>query len=163
MSPIQKTSFKLSPIDQLAIVVKDLDKAVEFYTTKLGWGPFNIIEVDSKGSIYRGKPTGCRLKIAFGRSGLIEIEIFQVLEGNSPHVEFLRTKGEGLHHVRCKVDDLDEALAEWAKEGIEPVWVNRDPIASVAYMDTDKSGGVMVELIQWHLPDEWTKLKKGKS
>jgi catechol 2,3-dioxygenase-like lactoylglutathione lyase family enzyme len=147
----EKTNgIKLPPVEQVGIVVKDMDKAIEFYGAVFGWGPFNVSEFELKGCIYRGKPSDCRLKLAMAQSGPVEIELIQVLEGETPHSEFLREKGEGLHHLRFSVDDLDGVLAEWAKEGVEPVWYHSMPEIGVswAYLNTDRVGGAMVELIE---------------
>ena len=40
-------------------------------------------------------------------------------------------------------------LAELAKDGIEPIWQYRYPFGiSFAYLNTDKIGGVILELIE---------------
>jgi len=131
----EKASWvKLPPFEQLGIVVRDIDKAVEYYEATFGWGPFSISEISLEGCLYRGKPTDVRL----------------VLEGESIHSEFLREKGEGLQHIRFTVDNLDDILAEWAKAGIEPVWQHSMPQIGIswAYVNTDAIGGVMAELIE---------------
>ena len=147
----QEPRVKLPPVDQIGIVVKDIDRAIEYYSSTFGWGPFRVQESEIKGFTHRGKKGNCRLKIAFARSGPVEIELIQVLEGETPHSEFLREKGEGLQHLRCSVDDIDNMLAELAKEGIETVFHQSLPQFGVswAYLNTDKVGGVMLELIQW--------------
>ena len=103
--------MKLPPVEQIGIVVDNVDEAVEHFTALFGWGPFRIREVDVQGFTFRNRPGHCRLKMAFARSGPIEIELIQVLEGETPHSEFLRQKGEGLHHLRFRVDNYDELLA----------------------------------------------------
>ncbi len=147
----EKASWvKLPPFEQLGIVVRDIDKAVGYYEATFGWGPFSISEISLEGCLYRGKPTDVRLKMAMAQSGPIEIELIQVLEGESIHSEFLREKGEGLQHIRSTVDNLDDILAEWAKAGIEPVWQHSMPQIGIswAYVNTGAIGGVMAELIQ---------------
>jgi len=134
-------------------VVKDIDKAIEFYENTLGWGPFTVMEVPMDDFIFRGKTGDCRLKLAFANHGQLEMELIQVLEGETPHSEFLREKGEGLHHVRCCVDDVDGVLAELAKDGIEPVFYKEmEGMGKMfAYLNTDKVGGVMLELMNSQL------------
>jgi len=150
MSEEKKSKIKMPPVEQVGIVVKDVEQAVEYYSAVFGWGPFSISEFEIKGCLLRGKPSDCRLKLAMAQSGQVEIELIQVLEGETPHSEFLREKGEGLHHLRFSVDDLDGILAAWAKEGIEPVWYHSMPEIGVswAYLNTDRIGGTMVELIE---------------
>jgi len=144
------SGVKLPPVEQVGIVVEDVEKAVEYYGSTFGWGPFNVSEVELKGCIYRGQLSDCKLKMAFAQSGPVEIELIQVLEGETPHTEFLREKGEGLHHLRFRVDDLDAVLAKWAGEGIEPIWQHSMPEIGIswAYVNTDAIGGVMAELIE---------------
>lgn len=141
---------KLSPVEQIGIVVKDMDQAIDYYSSTFGWGPFHVMDLEMKGATYRGKICDCRLKIGFYRADPIEIELIQVLEGETPHTEFLRERGEGLQHLRFSVDNLDEMLAKLAKQGIEPVFQHSYPEIGIsfAYLDTDKIGGVMFELIE---------------
>ncbi len=150
MSGDEKKPIKLPPVEQVGIVVRDMDKAIEFYSATFGWGPFNIMETNLEGVLYRGKPSDCKMKLAMAQSGPIEIELIQVLEGETPHTEFLREKGEGLHHLRFSVDDLEGTLAEYAEQGIEPVWQHSMPEIgfSWAYLNTDTIGGVMIELVE---------------
>lgn len=154
MTEQKECRVKLPPVDQIGIVVKDMDRAIEYYQSTFGWGPFNVMESELKGFIYRGKTGDCRLKLAMGKSGPMEIELIQVMEGETPHSEFLREKGEGIQHLRCCVDDLDSILAELAKDGIEPVFHQSLPEMGVAfaYLNSDKIGGVMIELLQIKSP-----------
>ncbi len=141
---------KLPPVEQIGIVVKDMDQAIDYYSSIFGWGPFNVHVFELKGTIYRGEPCDCKLKLAFGRSGPIEIELIQVLEGETPHTEFLKQHGEGMQHLRFRVDDVKGLLKKLSKEGIEPVWHHSYPEfgVSFAYVDSGKIGGVMFELYE---------------
>lgn len=146
----EQLKVKLPPVEQIGIVVKDVDKAIEFYSSIFGWGPFHVREANMEGFTYRGKKGSCRLKIALAKSGPIEIELIQVLKGETPHTEFLRERGEGLQHLRFRVDDLDATLPELAKEGIYPVFHQRvAPGVAFAYINSDKIGGVMFELFEY--------------
>jgi catechol 2,3-dioxygenase-like lactoylglutathione lyase family enzyme len=149
MSENPEPAVKLPPVEQVGIVVHDVDRAVEHFTALFGWGPFQIREVGLQGFTFRNRPGNCRLKMAFACSGPIEIELIQVLEGDTPHSQFLRQKGEGLHHLRFRVDNYDELLAGLGREGVQPVFHQVLPgLASFAYLDTDRIGGVTFELFQ---------------
>ena len=154
MTEKKKSAIKLPPVEQVGIVVKDLDQAIEFYTNTLGIGPFQVMDVSLKGCIYWGRTTDCRMKLAMAKSGSIEIELIQVLEGETPHTEFLREKGEGVQHLRFSVDDLGAMLGQFARKGIEPVWQHTIPEVglSYAYLNADAVGGVMIELIEMKTP-----------
>ncbi|UCG84423.1 MAG: VOC family protein, partial [Dehalococcoidia bacterium] len=141
--------LKLPHVEQIGIVVHDVDKTIDFFSSVFGWGPWSVIELDMKDSIYRGTVCDARAKIAFAQSGSVELELIQVLEGETIHTEFLREKGEGLHHLRFKVDDLDAKLADLAKEGIEVTFRKNINGVDFAYLNTDMFGGIIVELIEY--------------
>ena len=148
----------MPPVEQIGIVVRDVDEAVEFFSSAFGWGPFKIRESEMKGVTYDGRTGDCRLKMAFARSGGVEIELIQVLEGETPHSDFLRRHGEGMQHLRFRVDDFDGMIAALAKEGVEPLWSQKFPgIAAFAYMKTDKTSGLMVELFEMKEPQKGQK------
>ena len=150
MTERKSPRVNLPPVEQIGIVVHDMDRAIDFYTSVFGWGPFQIQDFGEMEYDFRGQPVKATVKAAFAKSGPLEIELIQILEGETPHTEFLREKGEGLHHLRFRVDDLDGVLAELAKDGIKPVWGKKMPEfgISFAYLDTAQAGGVMVELIE---------------
>ena len=61
------------------------------------------------------------LRLAVNRSGPVEVELIQVLEGDTAHSEHLRAHGEGLHHVRFRVDKLEPKLAQLEAAGYRTV------------------------------------------
>jgi len=120
---------------------------MEYYASVFGWGPFHLREVELKGFTYRHQPSDSRLKVAYLQSGPVQIELIQVMEGETPHSDFLRQKGEGLQHLCFRVDDFAATATELAKEGIEPVWhLHGAPV--FAYVNSDRIGGVMFELVE---------------
>ncbi len=150
MAKQQEPRVKLPPVRQVCIVVKDIDRAIEYYTSTFGMGPFRTSDVDMEGVLLHGKPINTKIKVAFAESGPLQIELIQPVEGKNIYTEFLDSKGEGLHHLGFQVDDLDAMLAELAKEGIKPVFHKSWPDLGVgfAYLDTDRIGGVIFELIE---------------
>jgi catechol 2,3-dioxygenase-like lactoylglutathione lyase family enzyme len=98
----------------------------------------------------RGATVDCTLKLAVNRSGPIEIELIEVLEGDTPHSEHLRTHGDGLHHVRFRVSSLDAKLEALEREGFEVVFVKRfGPNVAFAYVETPPAlGRSVIELLE---------------
>ena len=41
----------------------------------------------------------------------MEIELIEVLEGETPHSEHLRDHGEGPQHIRFRIDGIEEKIA----------------------------------------------------
>lgn len=144
MTGQQEPRVKLGPVHHVGIVVKDVDKAAEYYSSVFGLGLFrtDVYEMDeTTGFTYRGQPARARVKAAFSQRGPIAIELVEVLEGETPHTEFLRQKGEGVQHIAFTVEDLDETLAELAKEGIEPILRYGLLVEQPADPNSDKTGG----------------------
>ena len=105
----------LPPIDQVGYVVRSLDQALETFGPL--FGPFQTMESPLEGTNHRGRASDVTLKMAFGRSGPVEIELIEWVSGESPHKEALDAGGEGVHHVRFKVDDLATYQARLEAKG----------------------------------------------
>ncbi len=144
------TELKLPPVYQLGYVVRNVEKACEFYEAIYGVGPFQVIpDVDMGGAILRGKPVETRIKVALAKSDKVEIEFIQPLQGKNLYTEFLDAKGDGIHHLGFVVDDMNSWKAQFAARGFEPVFHRDMGVMEFAYFDTSAVGGLMLELLQW--------------
>jgi len=150
MAGLQEVGVKLGPLNHIGIVVKDMDKAMEYYGSVFGLGPFTTEVYELKGFLYRGQPADARVRAAIAYSGRVFIELIQVLEGETAHTEFLREKGEGIQHIAFTVDDLDDALAKLAREGIEPIMRYKLPIEVPAMPNAEQSGGATKRRLEVH-------------
>jgi hypothetical protein len=139
MSDSIERVLDLPPIDQVGWVVADMDRALANFETI--FGPFRVGEARIEGALYRGRPADVTLKLATTRSGGIEIELIQVVEGESPHREFVEQRGDGLHHVRFRVTGIDGKLAELAASGYETIWYKRIN-DEIAFAYVEEAGGV---------------------
>ena len=113
----------LPPMDQVGFVYRDLEAAIASYDSL--FGPFQVHEYGSFEYDYRGSREACELRIAFGRSGDIEIELIQWVSGGCPHKEFLDQGREGMHHLRFQVENLEKMVAKASQAGYQPVWKTR--------------------------------------
>ena len=138
----------LPPIDQVAYVVRNLDRAIETFGAI--FGDFTTMEQELKGTVYRGSKTDMTLRIGFGRSGPVEIELIEPVSGAGPHREALDKRGEGVHHIRFRVDDLDPAIEKLEALGFRVIWSHEMPEFSArwAYLEEPEKGGALVELLQ---------------
>lgn len=148
MSREALSSLGLGPIDQVAYVVRDLEAALPRYESL--FGPFEVGETRLPDCTIRGARADCALKLAVNRTGPVEVELIEVLEGETPHSEHLRAHGEGLHHVRFRVADLDAKLAALRAAGFEVVFEKRfGPTVAFAYAETPAAlGGSVIELLE---------------
>lgn len=142
--------FDLPPIDQVGYVVEDMERALRHYGAL--FGPFEVMRSPLGGVEYRGRKIDCVLELAIAHSGPLEIELIQVLEGETPHTEHLREHGEGLHHVRFRVAGLEAKLAELGEAGFETIFYKRFEGAgniAFAYVEApDAHGRSVIELLE---------------
>jgi len=119
------------PISQIAIVVHDIDEALERYLRVLGWGPWSVYEHKPPAlhdTFLHGKPTDFTMIGAETHVGPIVVELLQPVDGPSIYKEWLDEHGEGLHHIAVmrptpaeseatRQRFLDEAGADVLMEG----------------------------------------------
>ena len=136
-------------VNQIGIVVKDLDSAMEFYKQFFDVGVINTLEVPNYHCELKGELCTYSMKMGFVMLGDLQIEFIQELEGSSPYSEFIARQGEGVHHLGYYVADFDTELARVADTGIMPYARGELMGLRWAYLDTEASGGgVMHELIE---------------
>ncbi len=147
------TSFDPSTLCQVAIVVKSIDETVKFYTEVFGIGPFEIREVHFPHATYYGQKGGYRGKRAYAKLGSVTLELIELIDGKTVHEAFLKEKGEGLHHLGFEVKDLKKCEEEAEKLGLKVVQgMKREDGSGFIYLDSDRVGGTMFELIQVQSP-----------
>jgi len=136
---------------QISVIVKDARKAVENFRKKFGVDGWVEERYDGIEATLRGKPTEYKTLAFTTNIGPLEIELIQVLEGQSLYREFLETKGEGIHHIGLYVPNVEQEILKWQKNGIDVLQKSKlaPPYPSdggYAYMDTEKLVGVLLEL-----------------
>jgi methylmalonyl-CoA/ethylmalonyl-CoA epimerase len=138
----------LPPMDQVGFVYKNLEAAMALYEPM--FGPFEVQEYGSFDYEYRGTVEPAELRIAFGKSGDIEIELIEWVAGPTPHKEFLDQGREGMHHLRFRVDNVDAKVAEAEKIGWKTVWYKQfGEGLAMAYMERDNDP-LLIELFENH-------------
>ena len=138
--------LQLPGVGQIGVVVEDVDRAIAFYESTFGLGPFDIREVGAPNVWDRGEEKPIKARLAFATLGNVELGLIQILEGDSVHLEFLRQHGEGLHHLGFFVRDIQAKLEQAKAMGFEVL--QTDPFRQAyAYLDTRQPGGIIFELI----------------
>lgn len=138
--------FGLGPIDQISFAVADVDEAVGRYTAMFG-GPFLVIDVPEINVLCRGVPSTAALKLGFGRTGSLEVELVQVVSGEWPTSTWLADHGEGLHHVRYPVADVAATRAAMAEAGFEVTLESVEGPVNFAYLESPLLNGMTIELV----------------
>jgi len=145
----EKGIFQPSNFFQIGIVVRSIDDTLNYYQKVFGFGPFEIRYVDYPTATYFGEKAGYRGKRAFFNLGPIQVELLELIDGQTIHEDFLRDKGEGLHHIGFSVENLEEAKEKAASRGLKVIQDYVRPDGSgFAYLDSDRIGGVLFELIK---------------
>ena len=129
-------------LHHIAVIVKDIDKAVEYYQSLgIATAGREVIFPEAKPSIIA----------KFVDIGSVPIEFIQPLEGESNYKEFLESKGEGVQHIAFAVDDLDGEEDKLVDKGVSIIIKGKAPAAfgSIsAHFDTRQVGDFAIQLIQ---------------
>lgn len=137
-------------IVELCHVVGDLDAALAHWTAELGAGPFFVFDVPVlPGQLYYGEPTEVAMRVGFGFSGGLLIELLQQTnDGASPFRDFTRARGEGLHHIMPRTD-FETAHARLSKAGFAVAFSGAMPSGErFCLFDTFTSHGYYTELME---------------
>ena len=126
-------------IDHVAIAVKDLDAALDFYRDALGLEVAERREVPAEG-----------VEIAFLPMGESEIELLRPLDEGNSIGRFIAKRGEGIHHLCLRVDDIEAAVARLEAAGARMATeIRQHPDGTrYAFIHPKSSHGVLIELYQ---------------
>jgi catechol 2,3-dioxygenase-like lactoylglutathione lyase family enzyme len=156
----------ISGVHQVALVVRDIDKALEEYTNRMGIGPWWVrLYAPPKltDMRIRGKEIPYSMKLAIAWTGSTMWELIQPVDGPSIYKEFLDTHGEGLHHLQVRHEgmDFDTAIASFTKRGCPPLMEGRMGESRFAYLQTEGPLKTVLEIVKRPLeyvrpdPDYW--------
>jgi len=158
MATLKIGSAKLK-LDHLAVVVKDMDKALAFYSKAFGLKFEDVQQHDLPPDvIYKGKPSPYTMKVTFAHMGPIRLELVQVVKGQCIYTDFLAKHGEGLHHLGFEVDDLKKEVANAKSQGLKMIChLEMVGIMAFAHFDPKETSGVAIELVQKDVRDKIMK------
>ncbi len=127
-------------IHHVALLVEDLDSALQFWQDTLGLSPSHIADVTSETA-----------RIAFLPLGESEIELVQPTTDDSGLSRYLAKHGPGMHHLCFEVDDLHAILEQLKAKGVQ--LINEQPKAGddgrlFAFIHPKSTHGVLIELYQ---------------
>jgi methylmalonyl-CoA epimerase len=130
----------LTEIDHIAIAVRDLPAAIDFYRDTFGALVEHREVVDSDGV------EEALLKVADSY-----IQLLTPTRDDSPVAKYLEKKGEGLHHVGYRVDDCAAALQSVKDNGGRVIDEAPRPGSrgtTVAFVHPKTSFGTLIELVE---------------
>ena len=123
-------------LDHIGIAVKSIEDA-KIYEA-LGLTVDHVESVKTQG-----------VKTAFLSVGDSNIELLEPLTPESTVAKFIEKRGEGIHHICFRVDDIEKHLERLKKEGYR--LINDAPVPGahgcrVAFLHPGAGNGVLIEL-----------------
>ena len=126
-------------IDHVAVVVRDIEKALLFYRSMFDAKHGDIVSIPEQDVI--------ATLITIGQTRL---ELIQPLKSDTSIGRFLERRGEGLHHLALNVANLSEAIRFVEDKGLE--LIDRTPKKGlsglVAFIHPRSAHGVLTELVE---------------
>ncbi len=130
----------LTEIDHVAIAVNDLEAAIEYYREAFGAEVAHREVVESEGV------DEALIKVADSY-----VQLTTGTRPDSAITKFLEKRGEGMHHIGYRVDDVREALAAMVAAGARAIDTEPRPGSrgtTVAFIHPKGSFGTLIELVQ---------------
>lgn len=142
--------LNLGKIIQHGYVVKNIEQHAEIWAERVGAGPFYISEVVIDNYRYQGIQSDCKLRIAVGYWGSIQIELIQPLnDANNLYTMALPNENGKLNHCATYVTNLDELLTNQQLK--DQVLHSGEVSGNIKFVYLEKylPGGHHLELIQF--------------
>ncbi len=132
--------MKVVKIDHIGIAVKSISEALKLYEEVLGIKCEGIEEVQEQ-----------KVKTAFLPIGDTEIELLESTAPDGPVAKFIEKRGEGIHHIALRVENVEEALKEIKERGI--ALIDESPRkgaggARIAFIHPKATNGVLLEICE---------------
>ncbi len=126
-------------VDHVVVAVKDLDAAVGRYEAIYG-----------RPVSERNEAAAAGMKMAFFRFEDSYVELVSNLGDEGPIAKRLADRGEGVHLVAMKVDDMDKTLADLRAKGVRLVGDPGpgNPVRGQVFIHPIETGGVLTQLVQ---------------
>ena len=130
----------LEKIDHIGVATRDLAKTIAMYK--------DVFELTP---VFEEEVTEQKVKVAGFKVGESTIEFLEPTSGNSPIAKFLENKGEGLHHMAIKVNNVEEMLAKLKEKDVR--LIDETPRIGaegklIAFVHPKSMNGILLELCQ---------------
>ncbi|MEM7008244.1 MAG: methylmalonyl-CoA epimerase [Thermodesulfobacteriota bacterium] len=132
----------LQNLYHVAIAVNNLSEVEDVYTTALG------LKVEHREVVEEQKVNTSML---VPKDGGTAVELLEPISEDSPISKFLEKRGEGIHHICYKVDDIESVLTKLKEKGVR--LIDETPRegaynSKVAFIHPKAMNGVLIELAE---------------
>ena len=126
-------------VDHVVVAVKDLDASIAQYEAIYGAPVSERREAPAAG-----------MKMAFFHFADSYVELVSNIDDQGPIAKRLADRGEGVHIIAMKVDDLEKTLADLREKGVRLVGDPGpgQPIKGQVFIHPQVTGGVLTQLLQ---------------
>jgi methylmalonyl-CoA/ethylmalonyl-CoA epimerase len=126
-------------LNHIAIVVEDIDKAIEVYRDAIGL-PLSAVNEEPAEAV----------KVAYFSTASGEVELIQPTTSDSGVAKYLAKRGEGMHHVCLEVDSIEETTRIMKAKGMEVLGEIRTNKRGDRYIfvHPKSAHGVLIELYE---------------
>ena len=145
---------KINRISHIAIVVDDIDSALQFWRDALGLELSHVEDVPDQKSV-----------VAFLPSGESEIELVKPTTADSGVSRYLDKHGPGMHHLCFEVDDIEKTLQRLKQHGVH--LINEEPTIGtggkkIAFIHPKSTHGVLIELYELTETEPYIRLSRAR-
>lgn len=126
-------------IEHIGIAVKHLSSSIPLFEKLLNTPCYKTEAVESE-----------LVNTAFFLKDDTKLELLEGYSPESPVFKFIEKKGEGIHHIAFKVDNIDEEIKRLVNEGF--ILINEIPKQGadnkmIAFLHPKNTNGILVELV----------------
>jgi methylmalonyl-CoA/ethylmalonyl-CoA epimerase len=130
----------ITNLDHIGIAVYDVQQALPLFTQTLGLKLEGIKESKQN-----------RVKVALLKAGDATLELLEPLDQESSIAKHLQKRGQGIHHLAFKVDNIEKALEQLKNKGA--TLIDEEPRTGVeggkiAFLHPKSTAGVLIELCE---------------
>lgn len=130
----------IAKIDHVGVAVKSIEEALKVYRDVLGIKVKDIEQMPTQ-------------KLALLPIGESMVELLEAITPDAAVAKFIESRGEGLHHIALRVENIEQTLAEAKAAGLR--LIDETPRigaggAKIAFIHPKSVYGVMIELVERH-------------
>jgi len=129
----------IKKLDHIGIAVRDINRSLKKWESVFAIKASGTEEIKERA-----------VKLAYlDVPGESAVELIEPLEEGTPVDRFLKSRGEGIHHICFKVEDLDDTVRDLRSKGME--FVTDEPVkgaggSRIIFFKPQNLNGVLIEL-----------------
>lgn len=130
----------IKSIDYIGIVVRSTENAIAMFHDLFGFELSETLVASEQG--FRSTPM---------IKGMAAVELIEPITSDGPIARFLEKRGEGLHHISLRVDDIDQEVRTLKTKGVQLIGEKPEQVTKTAksiFIHPRSAGGILIELVQ---------------